>query len=118
MGSARRWSLLTLAVVAGCGESAAEREQRAYACERGFRAADWRAEPLMTAQSIARCGWLDGWSERRLVRALGRPHDRHRRYRTWWVDSSAQGLGPHSWALVVEVDGRRVTKAATDLQAV
>jgi hypothetical protein len=68
-------ALTVPAVVAVLGASgcAGAGEERAFSCDRGFAAADWREHRLVTGRSIVKCHRLDGWSEARVVRALGRP---------------------------------------------
>jgi hypothetical protein len=63
-----------VAALSGClGLGARSPDEAVFACDRGFRAADWNSSArLKTGQSIARCHWLDGWSEARVARALGR----------------------------------------------
>src|SRR3954447_23777489 len=98
MRSAVRLVVVALVVVAsaGCG---GDREERTFACSRGFRASDWSQQRLMTGQSVAKCGWLQGWDESRVLRALGRPETRYRQYLGWTLRPSTRGIGPMVWKL-------------------
>ena len=61
-------------VLTGClGLGSSSPDEATFNCDRGFRVADWNSkERLKTGQSIAKCGWLDGWPEARVRRELGR----------------------------------------------
>jgi hypothetical protein len=70
--------LLVLLCVAtslsGCLGLGTSKDEATFDCKRGFRVADWQStRRLRTGQSIAKCDWLAGWSERRVRRDLGRP---------------------------------------------
>lgn len=62
-------------MLTGCfGLGSSSPDEATFNCDRGFRAADWSSRArLKTGQSIARCGWLDGWPQARVRRELGRP---------------------------------------------
>jgi hypothetical protein len=67
-------ALLTCGLVfAGCfGLGSSSPDEATFNCTRGFRAADWNSKNrLKTGQSIAKCGWLDGWTVGRVRRELG-----------------------------------------------
>lgn len=101
---------------AGCG---GDDEERTFACDRGFRAEDWRAERLKTAQSAEKCGWLRGWRRRQLVEVLGQPATRSARHLTWEVGSSDRGIGPSAWSLSAGLSAAgRVERASTELRGV
>jgi hypothetical protein len=108
---------LCTVLVAGCWNGTAEDEEATFACERGFRPGDWRDQTLKTGQSIAKCDWLDGWSERTVREALGRWEYRTPRRITYDIGVSAHGLGPLAWDLTIVLDrrGGNVVDAKTRL---
>ena len=81
---------------------------RAFACDRGFRAADWESEATreMTSQSIDQCGWFDGKTRREAMRLLGKPYERDRRYASWSTGYDDAWIGTYSYLDVGFVDGR------------
>jgi hypothetical protein len=60
-------------VLAGCLRlDSSSPAEATFNCDRGFRVADWNSKArLKTGQSIAKCGWLNGWPEARVRRVLG-----------------------------------------------
>ncbi|HEX8207533.1 MAG TPA: hypothetical protein VF587_15825 [Solirubrobacteraceae bacterium] len=100
------------AVAGGCSPLGPnDGEEDTFACERGFRPIDWRKQTLKTAQSIEKCGWLNGWSERQVRQALGRWDYRTGRRLTYPVAISDRGIGPLQWVLTVKLDRRGGTVA-------
>ena len=104
-----RWILVTAwcALVAiGCGWGGSPAERTTFSCDRGFREFDWHRKQLKTAQSIAKCNWLKGWTESQVRRALGTPEDGiGATSLTWGAGGSTAGIGPEGWFLSVELNG-------------
>lgn len=91
-------------------------EEATYSCSRDMRIRDWKAHPLKTGQSIARCGWAEGWSQQRMRRVLGRPYGGSLRKGVRYVlDESRESLGPSLWILTLRFDPehRRIVDAST-----
>jgi hypothetical protein len=107
-----RAALLTICgvVLGGCWAVKGEHEEDTFACDRGFRASDWRQAPLRTGQSIAKCDWLEGWSARKVRETLGRPdfHTTPRRL-AYPLAISEKGLGPLQWYVMIVLDRPRGT---------
>ena len=113
--------LLVSLVSGGCtpiDASAPKREFARFDCDRGFKRTDWKAQRLKTAQSISTCGWVDGWSERKLRKELGDPISSDGGYSVWEVASSQGGLGPTNWFLVVKFRDGQVARAYTETRSV
>lgn len=65
---------LSALALGGCLGGASSADEATFACARGFRSSDWHSpQKLKTGQSIAKCGWLEGWSQTGVRRVLGRP---------------------------------------------
>jgi hypothetical protein len=121
----RQWTLLisVFAVVAtaGCSVGIFGDEDATFACDRGFKTGDWESNPLKTGQSIAKCGWLKDWSQRRVRRVLGRPYGGSARNGIrYFLGDSKSSIGPAIWILTIRVDfdSRRVIGAVTDTEPV
>ena len=121
----RRWTLLMLVFVAvataGCSVGIFPDDDATFACDRGFRASDWESNTLKTGQSIAKCGWLKDWSQRRVRRVLGEPDGGSARNGIRHVlADSRSSIGPAIWILTIKVDfdSRRVIGARTDTESV
>ena len=94
---------LVAAAISAFGCASRNDERQTFDCGRGFRATDWRDDPLKTGQSIAKCDWLDGWSQERVRRALGRPTFGHGpRYMRWDIGICDPCLGPTMWRLTIK----------------
>lgn len=91
------------------------RETRTVDCDRGFAVVDWKRDRLKTGQSIAKCDWFDGWSARRVERAIGKSDPvGDRREPRWAIGDSASSIGPTLWELELSLDQRdRVADSRT-----
>jgi hypothetical protein len=87
-----------------------------FDCDRGLRATDWRTDRLMTAQSIAKCDWLDGKSRDQVTKALGAPDKTEGTALSQWnVGKSAGSNGGGKWVLTLTYDATtgNVSKSVT-----
>jgi hypothetical protein len=105
---------LTAGGAVGCASSP---DEATFPCDHGFRAADWNShQRLKTGQSIAKCGWLNGWSSEHIRTTLGRP-DFGPRTAPEYVLPGGEDAGEdlHEWLLKVHFDtSGRVTSARTE----
>jgi hypothetical protein len=95
-------------IMSGCDAAGPNPHLRAFACDRGFRAADWGSEATreMTAQSIDQCGWLEGKSRRETMRLLGEPDDGGGRHVSWLTGYDDAWIGTYSYLNIGFADGR------------
>lgn len=95
-------------LASGCDAAGPNPHLRSFACDRGFKAADWAREATreMTAQSIDRCGWFEGKSRGETMRLLGKPDDGGGRHLSWLTGYDDSWIGTYSYLNISFADGR------------
>jgi hypothetical protein len=101
-------AVLALALHVGRGGSS---------CDRGFAKETLRAQPVSTGHKIARCGWFNGWSARRVYVTMGGHNGQYGHIETYLLDE-AHSIGPAEVVLIVAYDRPRghVKHATVEIQ--